>query len=243
MPRRRPFSRRDSLGDIPMAKREDLKVFISTREATCDECGEELGRKAWITLAGDKGALCLSCADFDHLVFLPSGDATLTRRSRKYSTLNAIVLKWSRARKRYERQGILVEELAVQKAEEECLADKDVRARRRQREAVRRDRLDRQYVERFAERVRALYPSCPPGTEKEIAEHACLKYSGRIGRSAAAKVLDDEAIQLAVIARIRHLETPYDQLLVDGWERHAAREQVRQRVSSVLALWQGEDPG
>ena len=78
-----------------MAKREDLTVFITTRESKCDECGEKLGRKAWITLAGDRGALCLSCADFDHLVFLPSGDAALTRRSRKHSTLDAVVLKWS----------------------------------------------------------------------------------------------------------------------------------------------------
>ena len=87
----------------------ELKVFITTREASCDECGEDLGRRAWIMLVEDKGALCLACADLDHLVFLPAGDAALTRRSRKYSTLCAVVLKWSRARKRYERQGLLVE--------------------------------------------------------------------------------------------------------------------------------------
>ncbi len=37
-------------------QREDLKVFISTRESTCDECGENLGSKAWITLARRYGA-------------------------------------------------------------------------------------------------------------------------------------------------------------------------------------------
>jgi hypothetical protein len=31
----------------------DLKVFISGRESTCDECGEMLGRSAWICLLGD----------------------------------------------------------------------------------------------------------------------------------------------------------------------------------------------
>ena len=87
----------------------DLKVFISSRESTCDECGESLGRRAWITLAGDKGVLCLACADLEHLVFLPSGDAALTRRARKHSTLAAVVLKWSSTRKHYERQGLLVE--------------------------------------------------------------------------------------------------------------------------------------
>ena len=56
-------------------KADDLKVFITTRSASCEECGEELGRRAWITLGREKGCLCLSCADLDHLVFLPSGDA------------------------------------------------------------------------------------------------------------------------------------------------------------------------
>src|SRR3989337_2154007 len=105
----------------------DLKVFITTSEASCDECGEELGRSAWITLVENKGAMCLACADLDHLVFLPSGDAALTRRARKHSTLAAVVLKWSRARKRYERQGLLVGILALERAEEECLADSEVR--------------------------------------------------------------------------------------------------------------------
>ena len=85
-----------------MKQTTDLKVFISTRASSCNECGENLGRKAWITLVKDKGALCLACADLDHLIFLPAGDAALTRRSRKHSTLVAVVLKWSRARKRYE---------------------------------------------------------------------------------------------------------------------------------------------
>src|SRR5262247_1458368 len=160
-------------------KIEELKIFISTRESTCGECGENLGSKAWITLVEEKGALCLACADLDHLVFLPSGDAALTRRAKKHSTLSAVVLKWSRARNRYEGQGLLVEEQALEKAEEECLADGEVRERRREREAIRREESDRQYVWEFAVRVRELFPACPEGRETTIAEHACLKYSGR----------------------------------------------------------------
>ena len=87
----------------------ELKVFITTREVTCSECGSYLGTHAWIVLTEDAGALCLACADLDHLLFLSAGDAALTRRAGKYSTLSSVVLKWSRARKRYERQGILVE--------------------------------------------------------------------------------------------------------------------------------------
>jgi hypothetical protein len=225
-----------------MAKAEDLKVFITTGESSCDECGSDLGRKAWITLAGERGCLCLSCADLDHLVFLPAGDAALTRRSRKYSTLSAVVLRWSRARKRYERQGLLVEEGALERAEAECLADEDVRARRREREAERRAEQDRQYIQSFADRIRQLYPNCPAGIEFKIAEHACLKYSGRIGRSAQAKALDEEAVHLAVIAHVRHAETPYDQLLMRGFERHEARAQIEGTVHAVLADWQQPPP-
>ena len=216
----------------------DLKVFISTRDSTCDECGEDLGRHAWITLAQDKGALCLACADLDHLVFLPAGDAALTRRARKYSTLNAVVLKWSRARKRYERQGLLVESEALDRAEQEYLADGEVRARRREREAERRAELDRQYVEQFAGRVRELFPGCPAGREVAIAEHACLKYSGRVGRSATAKSLDESAIRLAVIAHIRHAETNYDTLLARGYDRREARAAVEAAVDHVLGRWE-----
>ena len=153
----------------------ELKVFIAARESRCGECGEDLGRHAWITLAGERGALCLACADLEHLAFLPSGDAALSRRARKNSVLSAVVLKWSRARKRYERQGLLVEEAALRSAEEACLADDEARRLRRLRQAERRAELDRDYVMGFAARVRAIYPGCPKGTERLVAEHACLK--------------------------------------------------------------------
>ncbi len=218
---------------------QDLKVFITTGEAKCNECCEELGRKAWITVAEDRSARCLACADLDHLVFLPAGDATLTRRARKHTTLSAIVLKWSRSRKRYERQGVLVEETALNRAEEKCLTDADLRARRRERARERRDLLDRQHLVRFAERVRELFPNCPSGVDQVIAEHACLKYSGRVGRSAEAKKLDERAVRNAVTARIRHSKTPYDELLASGMERDTARREVWEQVKTILHDWGG----
>ena len=221
-----------------MVQTPDILVIISTQESTCDECGENLGRKAWITWGKNKETLCLTCADFDHLIFLPSGNTALTRRARKHSTLTAVVIKWSRARKRYERQGLLVESHALEQAEIECLADSDARERRRDREASRRVELDQQYVERFATRVRELFPKCPPGKEIEIAEHACQKYSGRVGRSASAKGLEESAIRLAVIAHIRHTETQYDALMAEGCERQDARAQVKEIVNKTLAAWQ-----
>jgi hypothetical protein len=227
-----------------MEKTSELKVFITKSDPSCVECGEQLGRGAWITLVEnptgiprDKEALCLSCADLDHLVFLASGDAALSRRARKHSQLSAVVLEWSRARKQYERQGLLVEQQALEQAEVECLADGEARGRRREREAARREELDREYVQDFGARVRELFPLCPPERAEVIAEHACQKYSGRVGRSAAAKSLDESAVRLAVIAHIRHAETEYDTLLARGYERGEARGRVEREIARILVQW------
>lgn len=222
----------------------ELTVFITTsrQSSTSSECQEELARSSWITLTSERQALCLTCADLDHLVFLPSGDAALTRRARQHSVLSAVVVRWSRARKRYERQGLLVEERALQQAEteSECLADADARARRRERDALRRMELDAQHVEAFALQVRSQFPQCPEDTARKIAEHACLTSSGRIGRTAEGKALAEEAVRLAVIAHIRHASTDYDRLLARGHDRRDARALVAADVDRVLATWEGK---
>jgi len=133
---------------------------------------------------------------------------------------------------------LLVENAAVELAEHECKADADTRKLRRAQAAIRSAELDAEYIANFATRVRELYPNCPIGREKVIAEHACRKYSGRVGRSAMAKELDKEAVYLAVAAHVRHQETNYDELLLSDFERRQAREQVQAQVSHVLAEWQ-----
>ncbi len=217
---------------------DDILVYISHQDSHCGECGEELGVHSWITLRGEKGAVCLSCSDLDHLVYLPAGDSALTRRSRKHSRLSAVVLSWSRRRKRYERQGVMVEEAALEKAEAECLADESQRQAARERAAVRRAELDERYVADFAETIRRQFPNCPAGRETEIAEHACRKYSGRVGRSARAKAFEPKAVRLAVLAHIRHRETDYDDLLTQGMDRYDARERVEARVTTLLEQWE-----
>jgi hypothetical protein len=135
---------------------------------------------------------------------------------------------------------LLVEAGALEQAEEECLADSEVRERRREREAIRRAELDREYVDQFAVRVRELFPGCPPGREPEIAEHACRKYSGRVGRSASARALDEAAVRFAVVAHVRHRETTYDTLLAGGYDRWDARAVVEEAIRLVLQRWQSQ---
>jgi len=219
-------------------KRQDLIVFILRRpSSTCGECGGHLLKGNLIRLQGEKGALCLECADLDHLEFLPRGDAAITRRSTKYSKLWAVVVEWSRSRKRYERQGVLAEAEAIERALAESEADSEERAKRREREAVRRESLDRKYVAEFAQAIREQFPGIPSGADIKIAEHACLRHSGRVGRSAAAKSFEPDAVFLAVRAHVRHAYTDYDDLLFKYDNRQLARDRVRDKIETVLDEW------
>ena len=181
--------------------------------------------------------LCLVCSKLDHLVYLHRGNTALTKRAWKHSQRRAIVVRFSSARKRNERQGILIEEAALEQAKRECRADEDARALARERAAERRARLDAEYVRKFARQIRERYPSCPPSEERIIAERACEKYSGRVGRSEGAKRFDPEMIDLAVWAHVRHEYTEYDTLLAQGWSKGDARKHVVPEVESIIVHW------
>jgi hypothetical protein len=216
----------------------DLVVIQPVKDFTCAECGDGSGD---LLTMDDAGPVCMSCADMDHLVFLPAGDAALTRRAKKASRLSAVVVRWSRSRKRYERQGLLVEAPALDQAEQECLADSDARSRRRERDAMRRADEDEEFQRRFAAEIARLYPGCPAERAEAIARHAGLRGSGRVGRSAVGRALDERAIALAVVASIRHEDTDYDELLMSGTARADARTRIKPAVDRVLAAWSTGD--
>jgi len=216
----------------------DLFVFSIINPSVCSDCGAELARGSFLKMEKQK-PVCLECADLDHLVFLQRGDVALTRRSRKYSTLSAVVVKFSRSRRRYERQGLLVESEALARAENECAGDEADRKISRQRAVVGRERADKEYVTQFAKEIRLRYPGCPAAEAESIAEHACRKYSGRVGRSSAAKAFDTEAIELAVRAHVRHVHTDYDRLLSKGWDRTEARSAVAEKLDRIVSEWSG----
>src|SRR5438128_12262217 len=81
-----------------------------------DWTGRECHGSGDLLVMEGPGPLCLACAELDHLVFLGRGDAALTRRAKAASRLWAVVIRFSRSRKRYERQGLLVEEHALKKS-------------------------------------------------------------------------------------------------------------------------------
>ncbi|MFI1764899.1 DUF2293 domain-containing protein [Streptomyces sp. NPDC020800] len=190
----------------------------------------------------DGAPRCLVCADLAHLVFLPRGDTALTRRAREESTLSVVVVRFNRRKSRYERQGVLVEEPALARAEARCLADAEARRRRRARDARRRAVDDERFAAAFAAEILRLFPGCPDERARAIAAHASVRGSGRVGRSAAGRALSEGAVISAVVAGIRHVDTPYDQLLMRGVPRYEARRRIAGTVESVLRAW-GETSG
>ena len=217
-------------------KSKDLVVFEILCDSKCTGCGKVIWKGEFLFLDGER-ALCLSCADFDHLEYLSRGDAALTRRAKKYSRLAAVVVRFSRSRGRYERQGILVEVSALERAEEECQADAQMRTARSRRDDVRRREQDRDLVARMTQAILGLFPSCPPEEARTIAAHAAARGSGRVGRTSAGRALEPEALTSAVVAAIRHNHTRYDQLLMREWSRIDARAAVRDVIERILESW------
>lgn len=216
----------------------ELLVISPVKPWTCTSCS---GTGELLFMA-DPGPLCLDCADLGHLVFLPAGDAALTRRAKRASRLSAVVVEWSRSRKRYERQGVLAEAEAIERAEAECLSDAHARARRRERDDARRADEDRRLQGELAAAIRAQFPGCPAGRAEIIARHTAARGRGRIGRTAAGRALDPDAVTLAVVASVRHVDTRYDELLMSGVDRETARVDVREQVDAVLAGWRSGAP-
>ncbi|MFF3462973.1 DUF2293 domain-containing protein [Streptomyces sp. NPDC002619] len=204
------------------------------REKQCCAC-----RRGPLSLlvVEDGAPRCLDCVDLGHLVFLPRGDTALTRRSREESSLSAVVVRFNRRKGRYERQGVLVEEAALARAEERCLADAEARRRRRARDARRRAAEDVRFADAFAAEIRRLFPGCPDDRARAIAAHASVRGSGRVGRSAAGRALTQRALTYAVVAAVRHVDTPYDQLLMSGVPRYEARRRIAAGVETVLRGW------
>ena len=82
-------------------------------EWMCHRCGDTDG----LLIMEAPGPACLRCAGLDDLEYLPAGDALLTRRAKAKSARYAVVVRFSRSRRRYERRGLLVEPQALEDAQ------------------------------------------------------------------------------------------------------------------------------
>jgi len=113
-------------GELSERKREHLAerasrapelVVIEPLNDTwrCHRCGGA----GDLLIMENPGPACLRCAGLSDLEFLPAGDALLTRRAKAKSPRHAVVVRFSRSRHRYERQGLLVEPRALAEAQRE----------------------------------------------------------------------------------------------------------------------------
>ncbi len=112
--------------ELSERKREKLKEKASkppelvviqplNRDWKCHRCGDS----GHFLIMEPPGPACLKCVGLDGLEFLPAGDAQLTRRAKAKSPRSAVVVRFSRTRGRYERQGLLVEAQALAEAQGE----------------------------------------------------------------------------------------------------------------------------
>ena len=222
-----------------MAPTDELKVFISTRDSMCGECHEQLGRRAWILLAGERGAV--------------SG-------VRRHGSPGISALGRRRADPPREEALAAQRRRAEMEPRENATSGRGCSSKKRPWPRPRRSAWPtRKPGGAVGIAMQLAVPSWTSNTSPSLPdefaksfrtartasmrslEFACRKYSGRVGRCAAAKQLDEDAVRLAVIAHVRHVETDYDTLLGRGVDRFDARRRVRGRIEEVLDEWGSRD--
>ena len=221
-----------------MAK-ESQNIFLTKKEKlSCTKCKSKIAKgEMFVAEKEEHKGICFNCSLFVNYTLLPPGDVALTRRSKKHSEFCGVLLFWNQRRRRYERKGQYVEAKAIEIAKKECVADAEKREAKNKKAALVREVKDKEYIEQFSAAIRQYYQNCPVGREVEIAQHACLKHSGRVGRSANAKQFDAEMIEQAVVAHIRHVETNYDSRFGKGQKKRDIRADLSSTIKRILLSW------
>jgi hypothetical protein len=106
--------RREQLNEKVARAPELVVIQPLNRDWVCHRCGGT----GDLLMMEQPGPACLRCVNLDDLEFLPAGDAKMTRRAQAKSARFAVVVRFSRSRNRYERQGLLVEPRALPDAED-----------------------------------------------------------------------------------------------------------------------------
>lgn len=75
----------------------------------------------------------------------------------------------------------------------------------------------------------ALLPMAPYADTEPIREAALARKMRELPPSIA--------VWIATVAHIRHVHTPYDELLAEGYDRDSARHFVVEEINRVLTAW------
>ncbi|KAJ5704256.1 hypothetical protein N7493_011394 [Penicillium malachiteum] len=164
----------------------------------------------------------------ENYVFVPKGNVYITRHCRTITkeSNRVVYLVYAKSGKRT--RGIRVPEevhakvcdmeTSTAKTRADAAEARDVKATSRNRVLLREE-----------------YPFMPAKSLKIILDHAFLKGSGRVGRT--TRMSDERKAELAVEAHIRHVHTPYDELLNGGTRRDKARRMVWPAIKRIKKLW------
>ena len=101
--------KRERLAEKASRAPELVVVQPLNTEWKCHRCGGS----GDLLMMETPGPACMRCVGLNDLNYLPAGDALLTRRAKAMSTRYAVVVRFSRTRRRYERQGLLIEPRAL----------------------------------------------------------------------------------------------------------------------------------
>ena len=102
-------SKRERLAEKASRAPELVVIHPLNLAWTCHRCGGTGN----LLVMENPGPACLRCVGLDDLEFLSAGNALLTRRAKAKSVRHAVVVRFSKSRGRYERQGLLLEPRAL----------------------------------------------------------------------------------------------------------------------------------
>ncbi|KAB8256070.1 hypothetical protein BDV32DRAFT_105663 [Aspergillus pseudonomiae] len=165
-------------------------------------------------------------------VFVPKGDVYVTRncRTNTKESERTVYTVFDKTGKRT--LGIRVPSDVYAAVLESAAATAETRAN-----AVKlRDEKD---LAHSRELLRTQFPLMPAESLEAILNHAFLKGSGRVGRTATKS--DERKADLAVEAHIRHMHTPYESMLHAGASREEARNAVWGLIKAIKTAWEGGD--
>jgi hypothetical protein len=165
---------------------------------------------------------------------LPPGDAGLTRRVKAAGPSWAVLEK--RGRKVFSR-GLWAPAAHIEAARAALANERgtEAYARRRERDAGRRERAQADYVEEFAAEVRGFLRFSPAWAELEsamtarVTAHATPVGSGTVARTQRIPV--ERRAEAAVVAWMRHQTTAYDRMAIPRVK--GMRRQVRRELAEI----------
>jgi hypothetical protein len=178
-------------------------------------------------------------ADYEEI---PPGAAGLTRKVKQRS--GTVYLRMRKSRGGWNRVvGILAPCSVVEAVRAEQAATAEDRAKRRAASANARARREARLRQAAVADLLKIFPGMPGRHAEAIAARTFEVGSGRVGRTSAVDWT--EKLRLGTVAWVRHRLTGYDELLADGRDREAARQQVGPEIARVLNEWKSgpQEPG